>query len=84
MLPVLVFWGQRHWQSLILCAIGLAVLAYESYYLQWYSLLSLPLLALYSGKRGSWKLKYLFYLYYPLHLGALYLIKQALRYLDIL
>lgn len=84
MLPVLVYLGQKHWQNLILCAIGLAILSYGSHYLQWYSLLSLPLLALYSGKRGSWKLKYFFYLYYPLHLGALYLIKQALRYLDIL
>ena len=32
------------------------------------ALLALPLLALYNGQRGKWKMKYFFYLYYPLHL----------------
>ena len=39
--------------------------------LQWWCLLSLPLLALYSGERGRLRLKYLFYIYYPLHLIVL-------------
>ena len=38
----------------------------------WYSLLSIPLIALYNGKRGSKKFKYAFYLFYPLHLAAIY------------
>jgi hypothetical protein len=40
-------------------------------YTQIFSLLAIPLLLLYSGKRGTPKLKYFFYLFYPLHLAAL-------------
>lgn len=39
-----------------------------------FSLLALPLLALYNGKRGKWRLKYFFYAFYPAHLGLIYLI----------
>ena len=38
----------------------------ESY--QWYSLITILLLAVYNGKKGKLKMKYFFYLYYPLHL----------------
>ncbi len=41
----------------------------------WYSFLSIPLLLAYNGKRGTRRLKYLFYLFYPLHFAAIYLIK---------
>jgi hypothetical protein len=36
-----------------------------------YSLLAVPLLLLYSGKRGKRKMKYFFYIFYPAHLLAL-------------
>lgn len=37
--------------------------------LQMFTFLSIPLLMLYNGERGSWKgMKWLFYAYYPLHL----------------
>ncbi len=39
-----------------------------------FSLFAVPLLALYNGKRGKWKLKYFFYVFYPAHLGLIYLI----------
>ena len=40
----------------------------------WVSLLVIPLLLLYNGKRGKKAYKYAFYLFYPLHLAFLYLI----------
>lgn len=35
-------------------------------------------LALYSGDRGKLKLKYFFYIFYPAHLGLLYLIAHLI------
>lgn len=46
-----------------------------------YMLLSLPILLLYSGKKGKLKTKYFFYLFYPLHLVFLegvYLLTQSI------
>lgn len=38
----------------------------------WFSLLALPLLALYNGKRGTPKLKWAFYFFYPAHFALIY------------
>lgn len=38
----------------------------------WFSLLALPLLALYNGKRGTKKLKWAFYFFYPVHFALIY------------
>lgn len=40
--------------------------------LQWWALTAVPLMLLYNGQRGSQSLGWIFYLYYPLHLAALY------------
>lgn len=76
-LPVLVWLGKDKWQSIGLCGIGLVFLSIGGG-IQWYSLLALPLLALYSGERGRTKLKYLFYIYYPAHLALIYLISLVI------
>ncbi len=72
LLPVFIYVGKDQTQRFSLAAIGLCLLNYALGGIQWYSLLSLPLLAMYDGSRGKYKLKYLFYIYYPLHLAALY------------
>lgn len=74
MLPVVVYVGKNHWQKLLLAAVMLVLLGIHYGSLQMWALLSLPLLALYNGQRGKWKMKWLFYIYYPAHLAALYLI----------
>ena len=48
------------------------LLMQQSLYYIWYSLFAIPLIALYNGKRGSKKYKYAFYLFYPVHLAAIY------------
>ncbi len=46
---------------------------------QWFSIFSIPLLALYNGERGKYKAKYLFYIYYPLHISIIYLIANHIN-----
>ena len=50
---------------------GLLLLCMESSFIQPYSLLALPLLLCYNGKRGKWNMKYFFYIFYPVHLVIL-------------
>lgn len=65
--------------SLGLFAIGLVVVAATgSGANQWWSLCALVSLALYNGERGTHSLKYLFYVYYPLHLAIIMLVARAL------
>ncbi len=52
-------------------AVGLIFLAGDFYGLQIYALFAIPLLCLYSEKRGKLKMKYFFYIFYPLHLVLL-------------
>lgn len=61
-------------QRVFVFAIGLLILAISSNTIQLYSLFSLPLLLLYSGKRGKIKMKSFFYIFYPLHLIVLEII----------
>ena len=49
-------------------SIALIIMAFGSDNIQFYSLISIILLLMYSGKRGKYKMKNFFYLFYPLHL----------------
>ena len=62
---------QDHHLAVLFLGFGMVVLSYHSSIWQWYSLLALPLLLLYSGKRGKLPMKYFFYIFYPLHLAVL-------------
>ena len=76
--------GTNKQQRILGASVGMCFLAMGRT-TQWYSLLALPLLALYSGARGKGNYKYLFYIYYPLHLVAIHGIHWLLvntHYLD--
>jgi len=61
--------------NMLTFSIGLLILSIYSKGIQYYSLLSIIPLLLYSGKRGKTNLKYFFYAFYPFHLVVIFLIK---------
>lgn len=71
-LPAAVYMGRTKEEKLFAAACCLAGIAVNYEIMQWFSFASLPILYLYNGKRGKARLKYLFYIYYPLHLVAIY------------
>lgn len=72
MLPVLVYFGRGKWEKLALFTVGVSLLGLHYGGIQWWGLLSVPLLALYNGKKGKRNIGPLFYWYYPAHLVAIY------------
>lgn len=71
---VSVYYAKTKYQKLFMTTISLLALCLTSGGLQWYSLFAIIPLTLYNGKRGTTKLKHLFYIYYPLHLAGIYFI----------
>ncbi len=63
---------------LLLFGIALLILAIVIGQNQIYSLFAIPLLALYSGKRGKANLKYFFNIFYPLHLVVIQAISMII------
>ncbi len=78
LLPCLAYLLQNKRNRLILFGFGLILLSATYGGIQWFCLLSLPLLALYNGQRGKRKMKNLFYIYYPAHLVVIYLLSLAI------
>lgn len=72
LVPLVVYLGKDKNQRLLYLLLALTVLSTGLVKLQWYCLLAVPLLWLYNGQRGKWNLKWLFYIYYPAHLVAIY------------
>lgn len=65
-----------HLIRLLSFGFGCFLVAHETNSIQYWSLLSLPLLALYSGKRGKHSFKYFFYIFYPAHLDIIWLVGE--------
>ena len=78
LLPVAVFYGQDKERKLVYATGVLALLAHSFGGIQWFSLLSIPILVLYNQKRGKYNIKPLFYIFYPAHLVVIYLISLVL------
>lgn len=72
MLPVLVYFGRTKEEKLALFAVGVSLLGLHYGAVQWWGLLSLPLMALYNGQKGTRSIGALFYWYYPIHLAVIY------------
>lgn len=72
----------EHMLSVLFCGVSLILLAYPFRGVQIYSLLALPFLLAYSGKRGKRSLKYFFYIFYPAHMVLLYGVKELINYLS--
>lgn len=79
LLPVGIYFGKSKAMKLCFTGLLLLLMSGELGSIQMFSLLSLPLLALYNGQRGRRKMKYLFYIYYPAHLAVLHLLAIAGR-----
>ncbi len=74
-LPVAVYLIPKFKLKLAVFTAGLIVLAiFNNPAIQFWSLLSLPLLMLYNGERGKIKVKHFFYIYYPAHMVAIWLV----------
>ena len=78
LLPVVVYAARGLPQQLLAAGACLAVMCCDMWQGQWFCLLALPLLALYNGQRGKLRLKWVFYFYYPVHIGLLWLLKMAI------
>ena len=76
LLPWFASLFEGKWNRLAAFAVGLSLLcvnaALSGNYPQSMALLAIPLLALYNGKRGKYKMKYFFYIFYPLHLAVIW------------
>ena len=80
MLPILIYFAPSKPLKLIVTTVIVFCYGYFFNSLQYYMFLTIPLLALYNGKRGRAKLKYMFYLFYPAHMVIIYGIAMLINW----
>ncbi len=80
LLPVAIYFAKGKYAKLFACTVMLIFLFLQIGEVQIFALFALPLLALYNGQRGTPKLKYVFYIFYPAHLVFIYLIGILMIY----
>lgn len=74
LLPIAVRYAPAKNSKVAATAAFLLLMGLTSGGILWWSLLTVPLLYLYNEHRGKTNLKYLFYVFYPVHLAAIYLV----------
>jgi len=83
MLPVMTNFFHDRTRRLVMfssCLIALCIdLTGSNFTIQFWSLLTVPILAIYNGKPGKYRLKYFFYIFYPAHIALLYGISMLIR-----
>ena len=72
-LPVLVYFINNHKLRIVFLTLFFVVRGFTAF-LGWWPLISIPFIALYNGQRGKAKMKYFFYVFYPVHLVIIYAI----------
>lgn len=75
MLAPLIYLGKTKQEKLFLLSAGLLLLAPTIGTRQLFSVFAIPITALYNETRGKWRMKNFFYLYYPIHLVIIYLLR---------
>ena len=70
--PVIIYLMPNKQLRIFALALGTFGLVIDFGGIQWYAFLAIIPLVLYNGQKGRFNLKYLFYIYYPLHLVAIY------------
>lgn len=76
MLPVMVYIFDNRVLKLLMFTSGLVFLSISMAPIEWWSLISIIPLAFYNGERGKLKIKYLFHIYYPIHIVIILAIEE--------
>ena len=79
MLPVVVFMAKTKVGKLITFVVMLCLLWADCGGIQGYALATALLIALYNGERGRLKMKNFFYIFYPAHMAAIYMIQLLIE-----
>ncbi len=81
-LPLLAFVPKKKILKVAAFAVGLVLLSRVSGKIQFYSLFALIPIFFYNGERGKFGFKYAFYIFYPLHLFVIFVIKYIMGMLS--